>query len=293
MLKPEIKKNIIEKLILEEKKSGLSAARFATKIGINQAQWSRLKKGETTGVLADNKFLLLARQNDISTEDSIEWKTAITPTYEYLTQLFDICRVQSISIIVVDMADIGKTHTAKLFSKQNSNSVYVDCSQVKTKQLFIREVAQKFGIRHTGTYSDVYLNLITYLNTLESPLVIIDEAGDLSYEAFLELKALWNATEGNVGWVMIGADGLKAKMTKAIHNQKVGYTEIFRRYGGQYRAITPQGRQEADNFKKQQAALVAKANLSTKADIQKILKSECYSLTNLYNRIKVLKLNCN
>ncbi len=44
-----------------------------------------------------------------------------------------------------------------------------------------------------------------------TPLVVLDEAGDLQYEAFLELKALWNATEMCCGWYMMGADGLRRR----------------------------------------------------------------------------------
>ena len=63
--------------------------------------------------------------------------------------------------------------------------------------------------------------LLAYLRTIDTPLVILDEAGDLQYEAFLELKALWNATERCCAWYMMGADGLKEKINRAIEGKKV------------------------------------------------------------------------
>jgi len=42
-----------------------------------------------------------------------------------------------------------------------------------------------------------YEDLVFYLKTLPYPLIIFDEAGDLQYDAFLEIKALWNATGGD------------------------------------------------------------------------------------------------
>lgn len=105
------------------------------------------------------------------------------------------------------MPNIGKTFTAKAYVKQHKHAVYVDCSQVKTKLKLIRYIAKEFGVTSNGRYSDVYEDLVAYLRTIDTPLVILDEAGDLQYEAFLELKALWNATERCCAWYMMGADG--------------------------------------------------------------------------------------
>lgn len=287
MISTTFKKQIIEALKAHEKASGLSASRFATKIGINPAQWSRLKKGETDNVLADSKFITIARENNIQLGNSIEWKTAKTPTFEYIYSLLDTCQKQGISTLLVDIADLGKTHTAKYYARNNRDAVYLDCSQVKSKQLFVREIARQFGVGHTGRYADVYKDLVFYLNTLDHSLVILDEAGDLKYDAFLELKALWNATEGNVGWFMMGADGLKEKIKRAINGKKVGYTEIFRRYGSRYRQVTPIAKQELEEFRQQQVAMVAKVNAPKNTDLQKLIKASRGSLTNVYNLIRV------
>ncbi len=95
---------------------------------------------------------------------------------------------------------------AHYYVRNNENAVYLDCSQCKSKQRFVRALARQFGVSSTGRYVDVYDDLVFYLNSLsEHTLIVLDEAGDLNYDAFLECKALWNATEGNVGWVKIGA----------------------------------------------------------------------------------------
>ncbi len=284
------KTHVITKLKELERASGLSSARFAVKIGINQSQWSRLKKGDIDGVLADSRFITLARENQIQIGNSIEWKTAETPAFKYISQMLSICHQESISVMLVDMADIGKTHTAKYYARNHRNAIYMDCSQVKSKQLFVREIARQFGVKHTGRYADVYNDLVYYLNTLDEAIIIVDEAGDLKYDAFLELKALWNATEGRVGWFMMGADGLKAKINRAINCQKVGYTEIFRRYGSDYRRVSPQGKEALEDFKREQAAMVAQVNAPDGADVQRLLKTSKCSLTNIYNSIRVMNL---
>lgn len=87
--------------------------------------------------------------------------------------------------------------------------------------------------------------------------------GDLQYEAFLELKALWNATERCCAWYMMGADGLKEKINRAIEGKKVGYTEMLSRYGDSYSKVTLDDAQEREKFLKAQAAIVAKINART------------------------------
>ncbi len=284
----EFKKQVIAKLIEAETLSGMSANRYATKIGINAAQWSRLKRGDYEGVLADSRFITLARLNNIMPAGDAEWKTVETSTFKYITSLLQTCKDESISVMLADLSDIGKTFAAKQYARETKNAVYIDCSQVKSKQLFVRELARQFGSNHTSKYSEVYNDLVYYLNSLHNAIIIVDEAGDLRYDAFLELKALWNATEGNIGWFMLGADGLKATINRSIANKKVGYTEIFRRYGSKFRQITPQGREALDDFKREQVAQVILANAPAGSDVQKLVKASGFSLTNAYNMIRVM-----
>ncbi|MGV4459887.1 ATP-binding protein, partial [Ornithobacterium rhinotracheale] len=120
-------------------------------------------------------------------------------------------KTRSISSNLCDLAAIGKTQKEKQYVKENRNAIYIYFSQVKSKQKLIRKIAQEFVIIYTGRYADVYEDLFFYIKQLEMPLVILDEAGDLDYPEFLELKALWNATEYACGWYMMGADGLREK----------------------------------------------------------------------------------
>lgn len=284
----EFKQQVIAKLIEAEKLSGLSASRFAIKIGISPSQWSRLKRGDLEGVLADNRYITLARLHSMPTGGDQEWKTVETSTFKYINTLLQTCKDESISVMLADLADIGKTYAAKQYARETKNAVYIDCSQVKSKQLFVRELARQFGSNHTSKYSEVYNDLVYYLNSLNHAIIIVDEAGDLRYDAFLELKALWNATEGNIGWFMLGADGFKASINRSIANKKVGYTEIFRRYGSKFRQVTPQGREALDDFKREQVAQVIEANAPAGSDVQKLVKASGFSLTNAYNMIRVM-----
>jgi DNA transposition AAA+ family ATPase len=282
MLNTNQKQIILAELKARSANFGGSDKAFATSLGISAAQLSKVKKGQIDKVLSDANWLTMARKFQVNLNPNQKpWVTAETPVYRYITAQLAMCQQNSLSALLVDDADIGKTHAAKEYAKRNKNVVYIDCSQVKSKQRLIREIAKQFGLGASGKYAEVYEDLVYYLNTLPNPLIILDEAGDLDYPAFLELKALWNATERQCAWYMMGADGLKAKVHRGIDNQKVGFTEIYSRYGGRVQKITPIESTERAGFKMQQAALIIKAN-NPEADIKTLTAKTNGSLRRTY-----------
>ena len=115
-------------------------------------------------------------------------------------------------MILVDDCGIGKTFCSKHIVRKMRNAFYVDCSQAKTKISFVKLLARTLGVDDNGKHTEVKDNIKYALSVLESPLIVLDEAGDLEYSTMLIIKELWNSAEGNAGWYMMGADGLKAKM---------------------------------------------------------------------------------
>ena len=248
-----------------------SDAKFATSLGINSAQYSRIRNGELERVLSEERWISIARQLGVNLSSRAEWKTANTPVFQFITAQLEACQQNSMSALLCDRADIGKTYTAQHYARNHQNAVYIDCSQVKTKTALIRRIAKSFGVGSTGTYSNVYEDLVYYLKVLPTPLIILDEAGDLQYDAFLEIKALWNATDMCCGYYMMGADGLKAKIQRSIDNKKVGYTEIFSRFGRRYGTVIPMEAQEREKMTQQCAAMIIKANCTPGTDISQVL----------------------
>lgn len=287
-----ISKEIKEKVLAamkERRAHYASDAKFAMSLGISSSQYSRVMRGDLDKVLSDANWISIARKLEVTLNELPEWKTAITPVYEFVTGQLAFCQENGSSRMLCDVADIGKTYTAKAYVKSHGNAVYIDCSQVKTKQKLIRQIAREFGVGSIGRYSDVYADLVFYLRSLPCPLVILDEAGDLDYSAFLELKALWNATERCCGWYMMGADGLREKIRRSIEYKKVGYEEIFSRYGSRYQRATPDSEQETREFKKLHAALIAKANASEDTNIQTLIAHcEC-SPRRIYDELMKIK----
>lgn len=269
----ELKERILAALAKSRELFTGSDAKFSVSIGVNNAQYSRIKNGDTEKVLSDAQWISLARRLGVNLTNAPEWKTANTPVFQFISAQLEICQNQSVSSILCDLSDIGKTYTATHYAKTHRNAVYVDCSQVKSKQKLIRYIAKEFGVGSTGKYADVYEDLVFYLKTLPIPLIILDEAGDLQYDAFLEIKALWNATEMACGYYMMGADGLKEKIHRAIDSKKVGYTEIFSRFGKRYGKVVPVGREDSEKMLQASAAMIIKANAKQETDVNRMLRS--------------------
>jgi DNA transposition AAA+ family ATPase len=284
MVKLEVKEKILAAM-KERRANYASDNKFATMLGINNSQYNRIKNGELERVISDANWISIARKLGVMLNDLPEWKVARTPVYDFVCTQLDICQNNSSSLLLCDYSDIGKTFIAANYCKTHQNAVYVDCSQSKSKYRLVRKIAKEFGVGHNGTYSEVYEDLTFYLRSLEKPLIVLDEAGDLEYSAFLELKALWNATEHFCGWYMMGADVLQRKILRGIEYQKVGYPEIFTRYGSDCCRILPQTEKEMKQERDLIVAIIGKVNADPDMDVRELVSIANGSPRRLYKEI--------
>lgn len=263
---------------------------FAKIYGLSGAIYSRLKAGEIEKIISDSQWLQMGRELEIQTRKST-WKVVKTKVYENIEGSIQFCQHYSASMILVDDCGIGKTFSAKNVVKSLKNGFYVDCSQAKSKQLFIKLLAKTLGIDPKGKYVDVKANLKYYLGQLDHPVIILDEAGDLEYTAFLELKELWNATDGFCGWFMMGADGLRSKIEKGINSKKVGFAEIFSRFSDEYIKLTPVGVADKKAFRQELLHQVATANHTGAESVDKLVKQCLDKETTLRHLDTLLKIS--
>ena len=270
-LSNEFKNKVVDALLNVRKNYDGSDNAFAKQWSINAGVYSRLKSGEREGLLKDTQWLNLGREFGITLNER-KWNMARTDVFNIIEEDILFCQQYAKGKICVDDCGIGKTYSARYLSRTLKNCFYVDASQAKTKQLFIRLIAKTIGVDDKGKYSEVKANIKYYLKMLPMPIVIIDEAGDLEYMAFLELKELWNSTEGCCGWYMMGADGLRSKIERGINSKKVGFREMFSRYSEKYTSVVPRDRQEKISFYRKLISDVLSVNMSDKNSLNTIVK---------------------
>lgn len=250
---------------------GGSDSAFAKQWGFNASVWSRIKNGETEGLVKDTQWIILGRELNI-TLNKKPWNLVKTEVFEAIQNDVVFCQTHSKGMILVDEPEIGKTVAGKHLAKTLKNCFYIDCSQSKTKSLFIRAFAKTMGLDTVGKIAELKENIKYYLKILENPMIILDEAGDLEYGAILELKEFWNATEDVCGWYLMGADGLRKKWESGISTKKVGYRELFSRYSSKYIQIVPNDRNERLAFYQKMISEVLTANAADKKNLPALVK---------------------
>lgn len=253
-----------------ERYSGVDGA-YAKTLGINGSVFSRLKKGERQGLLSPSQWLNIGRKLGVMLGGSV-WNSVETDIYVAMESDFKFCQSEAEALMLVEDCGIGKTHCAKLLVSKMQNAFYIDASQYKSKRLFIKALAREIGSGAEGHYSEILANLKYYINALGNVFICIDEAGDLDYPAFLELKGLINGTMGRCGWFMMGADGLRAKVERGINNRKVGYKEIFDRFSAKFRNYIPDAPEDKREFYEKLFRDVAEHNIEDKSKINQLVK---------------------
>lgn len=266
----EFKEKVVAEMLAKRENYGRSDKDYATSLNIPASTYSMLKKGHTHQLLSTPQWITLARHLGVETRKST-WKTVRTQLYIEIEANLKFCKENGKSMMFVDECGIGKSHCAKHIIRQMRNAFYFDCSQYPSKTQFIRALAQTIGLERSGSIADIKANIKYFLNMMEEPLVVLDEAGDLEYPAFLIVKELWNGTD--CGWYMMGADGLRAKIENGIQNRKVGYAEIFSRFSDEYIKLVPIEKEQRQAFLRDMIRQVAEANTTTPEKVPQIVRA--------------------
>ena len=91
-----------------------------------------------------------------------------------------------------------------------------------------RELARSVGAELEGTLEDIKASTKYILNILPRPIVIIDEAGCLSYSSLQLLHEFWNGTAGYMRMVYDGRGRPSYQVTKKAKgkSKKQSYKEL-------------------------------------------------------------------
>lgn len=267
----EFKEKVITAILeLRENYDGSDAA-FAKTIGMNNSVFSRLKNGERDALMSGSQWLNLAVQVDVNPNERA-WKIVKTEVFTAIEEEILFCKNYSKARIFVDDCGIGKTTTGKYLAKTLKNCFYIDASQAKTAHLFVRLFAKTIGVDSDGRLAEVKARIKYYLKMLPQPIIIIDEFGDLDFNAFLTIKEFWNATDGVCGWFMMGADGARERLEKGIRSKRVGFRETFSRFSESFSSVVPTDKHEKLTFYKTLITDVLSGNMDDKTQLPEILK---------------------
>ena len=270
LITTEQKQNIRTAMMGGRKKFSGSDNAYAKSLGIDLNTYQSLHDGKKEDLLSLGQWLNIGSKFQ-TTKNDYEMKLVKTEVYYALEDNFNFCQATRTSMILVDDCGIGKTRCAIDITSKMKNAFYVDCSQSHTKIRFVKQLASVLGCDTTGKYYDILETVKYALNIIENPFVCVDEFGDLEYNAYLELKGIMNVTKHNCTWYAIGADGLRAKITKGINNHKVGFAEIFSRLSDDFVTLVPKNPEERKEFYLKLFGDVAYVNLKNKEEVNDVV----------------------
>ena len=283
----QFKNNVIEAIKADRANYGGSTAAYSKTIGLNEGILSNIfNNKDLEGKISDSNYLRIGRHLGVNRSQH-NWKVTRTSVYNEIEDNLNFCKENSTSMILVDDCGIGKTFCAKHIASRMKNAFYIDCSQTKTKFAFIKALAKTIGLEGHGKFAEILEDIKYYITVLDKPLIILDEAGDLEYHAFLEIKSIHNATVGACGWYMMGAQGLQRKIKRGMENDKIGYAEIFSRFSDEFVTLVPTGKEARTEFYTQLIGEVAFAQINNSAKVNKLIK-QCIDKNATLRKLKTL-----
>jgi len=123
---------------------------------------------------------------------------------------------------------MGKTTSLRAYSMRE-NVFFVTVDKTMNAKRLLVSILKAMGIRFDGNMHDIMLKIAEELNRLESPLLIIDEAGKMNHIMVLYLHDLREYTRANCGIVLSGMPYFKSNLQKFTEKEKEGYAEFYRR----------------------------------------------------------------
>ena len=218
---------------------------LAQRLGTSDTQLSNIvnEKWRTEKYPTDKTWLKIAANisgtgsgeavtNEAAASGGSPWRNIGTKTW---TAVHDVCAsAQKYSELKCVSAPTGAGKTTALKAAVNptkyQSRYYLFCTQLHTPMAFLRALAKALGLETHKKYKvELYESIINRVNSSQQPLIILDDVSKLPIGTFPLLQTLYDATEGNCGWVWAGLDSLREFMAKKAKDDKPSFRELKRR----------------------------------------------------------------
>ena len=184
--------------------------------------------------ISDEMFRNIASQVGSRTKET-GWQIVETSAYQEIRYALDDAQHWRNVTWVVGEAGCGKTTAARLYTEENREVFYILCSEDMKKGDFVREIAQKVGIKTDGhNIREIWSLILDDVIQMEAPLLIFDEADKLTEPVFHYFISMYNKLEDKSGIVFMSTDYIKKRISLGLRHQKPGYKEFFSRMGRKY-----------------------------------------------------------
>ncbi|MFB9862725.1 AAA family ATPase [Rufibacter immobilis] len=151
-----------------------------------------------------------------------------TANFSAITALCTSAKENQLMVGLIGDTGLGKTTGLEAYSRRRNVFYVLYQKSMKPRQFFVA-LCQQLGINYGGSIYEMVSHAADELNSLENPLVIIDEAGKLPVTLLMYLHDLRNRTERGCGYVLAGMPYFRQNLVKWVSKQVEGASEFNRR----------------------------------------------------------------
>ena len=116
-------KSRIAAAIVADRENYPSDNKHAVSLGISASVYNSIKKGTWERQVSDASWVGMARRLGVTLRQEQAWNAAETPTWVFITEQLALCQESGLSAILCDIPNIGKSFTARAYTKSHRNAI--------------------------------------------------------------------------------------------------------------------------------------------------------------------------
>lgn len=159
------------------------------------------------------------------------WQLAETGNHQLITSACKDAQENKRMIGIYGNTGYGKTTSLEWYSNNTTNVFYLLAKNLWSRKDFLIRQQKALGIRQDGSLSYRMETITAKLNSLEDPLLVIDDAGKLSDNVFKLIQNIFDDCEGNAGIILAGTEEFERDFRKKVSRNKSQFPELYRRVG--------------------------------------------------------------
>jgi DNA transposition AAA+ family ATPase len=145
------------------------------------------------------------------------WVVIETSNFKDLIQIFSDAQENALVMAVTGEAGSGKTVASNAYAEANKNVYVLKCNEYWNRKCFMQELLKTMGKSiYDTTVSEMMHTIVHELKRMSTPLIIMDEADQLSDQVLYFFITLYNQLEDHCGIVMLATDYLEKKIKRGL-----------------------------------------------------------------------------
>jgi len=203
---------------------GISKNELATQLNISAATLSNIENENWKSI--DQKMWQKVWNKVGRLNETAVFKTK---DFRAIEAMCFTARHNSLMTGLIADTGMGKTTAITNYSHRTKNTFYVSYDKTMKPRQFFAALLKEMAIQFEGNINEMVNRIADELNVMDTPLIIIDEAGKIPHTMILYLQVLRDKTYLSCGYVLSGMPYFKSNLIKLANKQREGYAEFLRR----------------------------------------------------------------